>query len=98
MEMEAIAGMVFTLLFTALVGGFILLFPVSRRLGLFLESKLQERKKLEGESLPETIQLREQLQALEAEVRQLADRQQFTEKMLAERRGRTLPSSSDSSG
>src|SRR5262245_40015194 len=92
MDMEAIAGMVFTLLFTALIGGFILLFPVSKRLGLLLDSKLQDRKKLESESPGELIQLREQLNALEAEVRQLADRQQFTEKMLAERGSQTLPS------
>jgi hypothetical protein len=91
---EAIAGMAFTLIFTALIGGFILLFPVSKRLGLFLESRLQDRKGVEPTEL---IQLKEQLLALEAEVRQLADRQQFTEKMLQERSNRPLPPSSEAS-
>ena len=44
MEPEVVAGMVFTLILTVMVGGFILLFPLSRRLGALLENRLEDKK------------------------------------------------------
>ena len=85
MDPMAVAGMIFTLIFTILIGGFILLFPVTRRLGLFLESKLQDKKSDTQDQLAETQQLRELLRSLEAQVKLLNERQEFTEQLLSKR-------------
>lgn len=85
MDPNALAGMVFTLVLASLVGGFILLLPLSRRLGLLLEEKARQQKG--GLSLPaQDVQaLRDRLEALESDVRVAAERQQFIEELLARR-------------
>lgn len=85
MDPNALAGMVFTLVLASLVGGFILLLPLSRRLGLLLEEKARAQKG--GLSLPaQDVQaLRDRLEALESDVRVAAERQQFIEELLVRR-------------
>jgi hypothetical protein len=82
---NALAGMVFTLVLASLVGGFILLLPLSRRLGLLLEEKARQQKG--GLSLPaQDVQaLRDRLEALEADVRVAVERQQFIEELIVRR-------------
>jgi hypothetical protein len=87
MDPIALAGMIFTLILVLIIGGFILLFPVSRRLGLFLEAKLNPGA-LASE---ETRKLWEAIQSMETELRRIADRQEFTERMLTERSATSLP-------
>ena len=87
MDPIALAGMIFTLVLVLIVGGFILLFPVSRRLGLFLEAKLKPAS-LASE---DTRKLWEAIHSLETELRRIADRQEFTERMLTERSATSLP-------
>jgi hypothetical protein len=74
-------GMIFTLILVMLLGGFILLFPLSRRLGDLLESKVSDSK---SRGLPEEElrRLWDVIHGLEGEVRRLSERQQFTERML----------------
>lgn len=79
MDPLALAGMVFTLLVILMIGGFILLFPVSRRLGKVLERWLEEKRPAGKE--PEVAQLRAAVQALEREVRSLSERQDFVESL-----------------
>lgn len=76
-----LAGMLFSLLMVLIIGGFILLFPLSRRLGQLLEMRLEERR--EGSLPPEDVAvLLETIQALQDEVERLAERQAFTERLL----------------
>ena len=80
MDPNALAGMAFTLILAAMIGGVILLAPISRRLGLLLEQKLHEKnQKLATDELR---QLKDRLQLLEDEMRQLSDRQHFTDELL----------------
>jgi hypothetical protein len=82
MDPNAIAGMAFTLVLTALVGGFILLYPVSKRLGLFLESKLQDRLPQPAPTNAAELEaLRSSVLSLRAEVERLAERQDFMEQL-----------------
>jgi hypothetical protein len=87
MDPIALAGMIFTLLLVLIIGGFILLFPLSRRLGLFLEAKLKPAA-LASE---DTRKLWEAIQSMETELKRIADRQEFTERMLTERAATSLP-------
>lgn len=85
MDPNALAGMVFTLVLASLVGGFILLFPLSRRLGLLLEEKVRQQKGGVGLSTQDVQALRDRLEALETDVRVAAERQQFIEELLVRR-------------
>jgi hypothetical protein len=82
MDPNALAGMVFTLVLASLIGGFILLFPLSRRLGLLLEEKARQQKGGVGLSAQDAQALRSRLEALESEVRVTVERQQFMEELL----------------
>ena len=82
MDITAIAGMVFSLLTVLVIGGLILLFPISRRLGKFLEVRIDER--MEWDTLPrETLdELREVVEELQSEMTRIAERQRFVERLL----------------
>jgi hypothetical protein len=89
MDPNALAGMVFTLLLAAMVGGFILLAPLSRRLGLLLDMKANEKnQRIAG---GEVRQLAQRVQLLEEEVRLIGERQSFTEALLTNDEHRALP-------
>lgn len=82
------AGMIFSLLLVLIIGGFILLFPLSRRLGQLLEIRMEERRQsLAAGGAPAELakQLETTLAALESlrgEVASLSARQQFVERLL----------------
>lgn len=84
MEPVILLGMIFSLVTLMLIGGFILLFPLTRRLGDVLESYLRDRKgeRAEGEQI---AALRERVEGLEVEVASLADRQSFSESLQSKR-------------
>jgi outer membrane murein-binding lipoprotein Lpp len=92
MDPNALAGMVFTLILAAMVGGFILLAPLSKRLGVLLEQKANEKSQRLAAS--EVRQLSERIQLLEHEVRLIAERQNFTDELLGTDRHAALPPSS----
>ena len=85
MDPMGIAGMVFTLLFTGMIGGFILLRPVTKQLGLLVESKLQQNRNPDKLAVEKVEALTETVRTLEAEVRLLSDRLDFNEKLLGAR-------------
>lgn len=74
----------FILLMVLLVGGFILAYPLTRRLGAYLE-RLVERPRDASEPDAEVERLRQEVDALRREVSRLAERQEFTDALLAER-------------
>lgn len=98
MDPNALAGMLFVLLLAAMVGGFILLFPISQRLGRLLEERIGERKGNAALPTEEIRELRSALQALQAQLEELVERQDFTESLLSERRPLELPSADKPTG
>ena len=90
MEPMALAGMAFVLVLVAMIGGFILLIPLSRRLAQMIDAWVRERRNVDESE--ELAQLRRTVQTLEAEVNAIAERQQFTEQLLQNRQaGRLQP-------
>ncbi|GMV05619.1 MAG: hypothetical protein AMXMBFR53_18960 [Gemmatimonadota bacterium] len=80
MDPAMIAVMIFFIVVLAMTGGFILLFPITRRLGQFLEYRMSERGRLQDKE--EMERLRAAVLALRDDVAQLAERQDFTERLL----------------
>ena len=86
-----------------LVGTFIILFPISRRLGKAIEEWI----KLRHESTPERDllarievelhELRNQVEGLDQRMDFLAERQEFTESLIDQRRRTALPPDSETS-
>lgn len=82
MDILPLAGMLFSLLMVLVIGGLILLFPISRRLGRFLEIRIEER--MEWDTLPKEAfnELMGVVEELQNEVQRLSERQQFVERLL----------------
>lgn len=83
MDLMAIAGMLFVLIIIAMVAGFVLLLPVSRRLGAYLERRLSDGRAGDGTPSAEVLELRELVLSLQAQVEDLSERQEFTDRLLA---------------
>jgi hypothetical protein len=84
MDIVPIAGMLFSLMLVGMIAGFILLFPISRRMGVLLEQKV--KGKLDDDrALEEVRRLEATVRALQEEVERLVDRQAFTDSLLSER-------------
>lgn len=82
LDANAVAGMVFVLVLTVILGGVILMYPLTRRLGRLLEQRLEERAggSAAGQrSATEVKELETAVAALQAEVARLAERQEFIE-------------------
>lgn len=80
MDPEMIATMIFLLISLAMIGGFILLLPITRTLGRFLEYRMSEKGRIQDREEREVL-LRA-LEALREDVARLAERQDFTERLL----------------
>ncbi len=87
MEIEALVGMAFAFLMTVTIvislGAVILLKPLMKNLGNFLEAKAEERKELGGRSPEDWERLFSALDSLGQRMSELEERQEFTEKLLA---------------
>lgn len=84
MDPTAIAGMLFVLMIIAMVGGFILLLPISRRLGAFLEQRLNAGRAAGSIPAGQLSELREVVLSLQSQVQNLSDRQDFVDRLLTE--------------
>jgi hypothetical protein len=84
LEIVPIAGMVFSLLLALIIGGFVLMYPLSKRLGQLIELRLEERRHEREGTQPagEVERLLGAVEALQREVAGLAERQEFTERLL----------------
>lgn len=81
-----LAGMLFSLLMVLIIGGFILLIPLSRRLGQLLEMRL-EQQRTGALASEDATALLETVRALQDQVELLSERQAFTERLLESGRG-----------
>lgn len=77
---------VFGLLFFVIIGGTILLFPLSRKLGHLIEARTSEKKDGQAEAEAVIHQLSSRLGAIEEQLGLLAERQEFLDHLVAERK------------
>ena len=89
MDPEMIPMMIFTIIVLAMTGGFILLLPITRRLGQFLEYRMSEKGRVQDRE--ETDRVLRAVESLRNDVARLAERQDFTERLLQEPRNKDQP-------
>lgn len=75
----------FVLLLVLLVGGFVLLFPLTRRLGTYLERLLEEEGPGRRQPPAALREVRAELKELRTAVHRLTEQQAFVESLLEER-------------
>lgn len=80
---ELVFGLVITLSVILSVGGIVLLYPVSKHLGHYLQAKAEERRALGARSPEELDRLFETTEALRRSLAELEERQAFTERLLS---------------
>jgi hypothetical protein len=80
MDLMAIVGMIFTLVVLVMIGGFILLFPLSRQLVTLLHRRLEKGDAPAQEG--QVAALTRAVESLRDEVARLSERQEFTERLL----------------
>lgn len=97
MDWDWIATMVMIMVVVATVGGVVLLFPVSRRLGALLEAMTQERRN-SPEVRSALTRVRRSVEALEDRLELLEEKQDFTEKLLDDRNRRRLERGAEERG
>ena len=73
--------MIFVVVILVVVGGFAMLFPLTRQLTAILEKRYLDDG-AEGANADEVTALRRAVHALRGEVEQIGERQDFTEKLL----------------
>ena len=86
MPLDALAGMIFTLLLGLMIGGFILVYPLSRRVAALMERRLEQKEpppRPLGDA--ELDALRQAVADLSTQIDRLVDRQDFMEKLLSQR-------------
>lgn len=81
---EALAPMVVSIVLFMTIGGVLILRPIAKHLGAYLEALT--RQQLEGSRSSELLQLRETLDTLDQRLQLMEERQDFSERLL-ERRG-----------
>lgn len=80
MDPMGIAGMIFTLVALILIGGLVLLYPLSRQLAALVHLRLERGSAPDPSEQVEA--LTGAVESLRAEVERLAERQDFTERLL----------------
>ncbi len=81
MDPFLLQAMIFSIVVMVLLGGFTLLFPLTRQLGKILDKKYLEDR-TDGTNAEEVAALRRAVQALTGDVERLSEQQEFTEKLL----------------
>lgn len=90
MSWDWIALLAMIVMVTAIVGGVILLLPITRRLGALLEAMTEERRRDSPELRRTLARFGQSLEAIEDRLMLLEEKQDFTEELLSERRRREL--------
>jgi hypothetical protein len=85
MEPEMVAGMVFTLVLALMIGGFILVYPLSRRVAALMERRMEEKQPAPRPNDAELDAIRQAVAELSTQLDRLTDRQDFMEKLLTQR-------------
>ena len=86
---EAIAPMVVAIVMFLTIGGVLVLRPIAKHLGAYLEALT--RQHLEGGPREDVSQLRDILDTMNQRLTLMEERQDFTERLLEERSRRELP-------
>ena len=81
MDPFILQAMIFSIVVIVLLGGFTLLFPLTRQLGRVLE-KMYLEDGTGGTNAEEIAALRRAVQAISGDVEQLSERQDFTERLI----------------
>ena len=99
MDPYALGGMIFTVVMVLIIGGFIITFPLLRRLGGLMEESIRERRdaRLEKGQVAqisgEIAELRSAFESLERHLDLVGERQEFVENLLSHREPTALPES-----
>lgn len=80
MDPWIVPTMIFTVVVLAMLGGYIVLFPLTRRLGRFLEYRMSEASRIREDE--ERERMLRAIEALRDDVARLAERQDFAERLL----------------
>ena len=80
---EAVAPMVVSIVLFLTIGGVLILRPIAKHLGAYLESLT--RQQLEGNRSAELLQLREMLETMDQRLQLMEERQDFNDRLLRSR-------------
>jgi hypothetical protein len=88
-DWEMVAPMVMSIVLFLTIGGVLVLRPIAKHLGAYLEALT--RQQLEGSGREDMTQLREILETMNQRLTLMEERQDFTERLLEERNRKKLP-------
>ena len=88
-DWEMVAPMVMSIVLFLTIGGVLVLRPIAKHLGSYLEALT--RQQLEGGGREDVTQLREILETMNQRLTLMEERQDFTERLLEERNRKELP-------
>jgi hypothetical protein len=77
-----LAGMVFSIIVLLMIGGFVLLLPLSQRLGKLLDLWITEQKRLRGSGSVDEERTHQVLADMSARLRALEEQQVFLEELV----------------
>ena len=80
---EAVVPMVVSIVLFLTIGGVLILRPISKHLGAYLESLT--RQQLEGSRSTEMLQLRELMETMDRRLQLMEERQDFSDRLLQAR-------------
>ncbi len=96
MDLEMLVQMAFVLILTLVIGGFVIVFPIARRLGSVMEEWLRDRKELRAErpailALHEEIgETRDLFASHEARLDEIVEHQRFLDSLVGKSPGGQL--------
>ena len=90
-----VAPMVLGVTFFVMSGAVLLLRPITKRLGTYLEVLASERKNMQAPPQIDEARLGNVLESLDQRMRRLEERQAFTDALLAGRKPAELPAKSE---
>jgi divalent metal cation (Fe/Co/Zn/Cd) transporter len=97
MDPYALGGMIFSVVMVLIIGGFIITFPLLKRLGGLMEESIRERRdarleKGQVEQISGDIaELRSAFESIERQLELVGERQEFVENLLSHRTHTALP-------
>jgi hypothetical protein len=86
-----VAPMMASIVLFIVTGAVILLRPITKRLGVYLEVLAEERRRTAVVEPADTQRIAALLEALDQRVARLEERQEFTDALLGDRQPRRLP-------
>jgi hypothetical protein len=97
MDPYALGGMIFSVVMVLIIGGFIVTFPILRRLGHLMEESIRERRDARidkgqvAQISGDIADLRNAFETLEKQLDLVGERQDFVENLLTHKEPTALP-------